>query len=310
MKTSILLIFLSLTFNISAQTYDFEMETNVPYVELSNSNGHLAHPFNGQVYEVVLAGGPYGNFNAFGKTFDLDNDVVRVNVNGNIDFVSDDYFAIFDGVMLPLRSIDATSRISYHHINDGISHKLVFQWKNCGFDGDTDNWYINFQLHFDFISGDFWTHYGPTNNTTGEPKNGLALANNNLTQLYETIFLINNPTNPTVSHNTGFDFLNAPPAEGVVYKWKNNVFDIEEHTSFVVELYPNPAKDILHLSFSNQTSIQSIQITDLLGKLVLTSTDVDLASNAIDISHLSTGTYLLSASTTDGQVVNYKFLKQ
>ncbi|WP_264558872.1 T9SS type A sorting domain-containing protein [Flavobacterium sp. N2270] len=71
-------------------------------------------------------------------------------------------------------------------------------------------------------------------------------------------------------------------------------------------LYPNPAKDVLNIQSKNSLEIQSIEIYNLLGQVVLA---VPNSSNAIDVSNLKTGTYFVKVNTSNG-TSNNKFVKE
>jgi PKD repeat protein len=70
-----------------------------------------------------------------------------------------------------------------------------------------------------------------------------------------------------------------------------NFANIEGLSSGSVKIYPNPAKEVLHIE-ANGITIASFEVYDITGKLVLKSTESRLW-NSIDISSLNTGNYLL-----------------
>lgn len=70
--------------------------------------------------------------------------------------------------------------------------------------------------------------------------------------------------------------------------------------------YPNPTSDVLNLNSSK--NIEHVSIYSLLGQEVL-STKVNAASSTLDISRLSTGTYVMKV-TVDGETGVYKIIKQ
>lgn len=289
----------------NAQSYQFEHLINQTYTPLTDSQGHIEHPFNGGVAQLLLAGGPYGNINTFGTTFNLDTDTVRINVDGNIDFFNDTYFAVYDGAMLPIRSIDNNSYIRYFHINTADQHKLVFQWENCGFDGLSDSYTINFQMHFDLYTGDFWVQYGPTSTgLSAQPQIGLALLDPGLTGFYEVHFL-NGPSSSPSENNFTFDFLNDVPTEGNVYRWNNlNSVDVENITSFEKSsIYPNPAKDFVSIPME----YQYLKVFDLLGKEVLS---IDEPIDQINVSALKSGVYYVHITTNSNQQTSHKLIVQ
>jgi hypothetical protein len=76
-------------------------------------------------------------------------------------------------------------------------------------------------------------------------------------------------------------------------KFNKNLFSV----------YPNPVKDVLHLNSDRQ--IEEISIYNIQGQLVLNTKN----SNQIDISSLSTGQYLVKASS-EGMQYTEKLVKQ
>lgn len=71
-------------------------------------------------------------------------------------------------------------------------------------------------------------------------------------------------------------------------------------------LYPNPAVDFIKIEFPNE-NIASIQLIDLLGTIYWSASS--WRNEAIDISALPSGTYIISLSTSEG-VKRGKFVKQ
>ncbi|MFD2890529.1 T9SS type A sorting domain-containing protein [Flavobacterium chuncheonense] len=74
----------------------------------------------------------------------------------------------------------------------------------------------------------------------------------------------------------------------------------------VFTLYPNPAKEVLHLQVKNSTAIQSIEIYNIVGQLVL---GLPNASTSIDVSSLESGTYFMKINTDNG-ITATKFIKE
>lgn len=71
-------------------------------------------------------------------------------------------------------------------------------------------------------------------------------------------------------------------------------------------LYPNPAKDILNISTKNQTEIQSVEIYNIVGQVVIA---IPNSTTAIDVSNLETGTYFVKVNTEKGSTTT-KFVKE
>jgi hypothetical protein len=85
--------------------------------------------------------------------------------------------------------------------------------------------------------------------------------------------------------------------------------DAEEapENSFAINMYPNPANDILHIASDVDLSAQAT-IYNTLGQ---TQTQAELFGNqhSIDISGLADGIYYLHLQTPKGEKVSYKFVK-
>ena len=82
---------------------------------------------------------------------------------------------------------------------------------------------------------------------------------------------------------------------------------LTEHTLLTV--YPNPANDFINLE-SNYTPIQKIEIYDIQGRLVLSQIVREtLLQYHLNISELSSGSYLLKATTNQG-IESIKIIKR
>ncbi len=82
----------------------------------------------------------------------------------------------------------------------------------------------------------------------------------------------------------------------------NQDFDFSTYYS----LYPNPAKDALHIHSKQGIPISSIEVYNQLGQIVLAvPTEVSL----VDVSNLASGTYFVKINTEKGSA-NTKFVKK
>jgi hypothetical protein len=79
-------------------------------------------------------------------------------------------------------------------------------------------------------------------------------------------------------------------------------FDFGAHFT----LYPNPVKDVLNFQSKDNTSINSIEIYNTLGQVVLA---VPNAVSIVDVSNLQSGNYFVKVNTDLG-VSNTKFIKE
>ncbi len=74
-----------------------------------------------------------------------------------------------------------------------------------------------------------------------------------------------------------------------------------------LNLYPNPASQVLNISQNDSIEIQSFEIFDALGQLVIAVPNAKMTSN-IDISKLRTGTYFIKVKSGKGRS-SMKFIK-
>ena len=71
-------------------------------------------------------------------------------------------------------------------------------------------------------------------------------------------------------------------------------------------LYPNPAKDVLNIQTKQDLQVNSIEIYNQLGQIVMAVTN---AVNSIDVANLASGTYFVKINTEKGSA-NAKFVKE
>ena len=74
-----------------------------------------------------------------------------------------------------------------------------------------------------------------------------------------------------------------------------------------ITVYPNPVDTVLNIKNAENLSNASFSIVNVLGETVLKSKSVN--KNAIDVSDLSSGFYILSVSSEDG-AKQFKFYKK
>lgn len=71
-------------------------------------------------------------------------------------------------------------------------------------------------------------------------------------------------------------------------------------------IYPNPVKDILKIKIPNNSEVDKILITDIVGKIVVKSTN---SSTEIDVNHLKKGIYFIQIHSKKGIAIT-KFFKE
>ena len=82
-----------------------------------------------------------------------------------------------------------------------------------------------------------------------------------------------------------------------------NSLSISDINTNTISFYPNPVKETLYFS----EEVSTIKITDLAGRTVKQYTS---KSTSVDVSELSKGTYILSATTQDGKTFTKKIIKE
>jgi hypothetical protein len=76
---------------------------------------------------------------------------------------------------------------------------------------------------------------------------------------------------------------------------------IWNNSSSTINLYPNPVNDILNISSSD--NIKSLEIKDLLGRIVYSSLDINSKSISLNTSNFRNNVYLLSLIINDKLVI-------
>lgn len=74
------------------------------------------------------------------------------------------------------------------------------------------------------------------------------------------------------------------------------------------KIYPNPATNVINVAAKNATAINSVQVTDVNGRVVM-SKDVNASAYAIDSSGLTSGVYFVKVSSDLGSGIT-KIVKQ
>jgi hypothetical protein len=82
--------------------------------------------------------------------------------------------------------------------------------------------------------------------------------------------------------------------------------DISLEKGFV--LYPNPVSNILSFKNTDDAAIKSLKISNILGETVYSDGNAE-SRNAIDVSNLSSGMYIISVDSGD-RTQQYKFYKK
>ncbi|WP_026716568.1 T9SS type A sorting domain-containing protein [Flavobacterium gelidilacus] len=175
--------------------------------------------------------------------------------------------------MIDLTKFDVATLIPLHSSHDFVTRinadkvEFIFEGINLPFDDATNDGYVAFKI---------------------KTKSNLVVGNtfsNNANIYFDYNFPITTNTFTTT-----------------IAALKVTDFDFGTHFT----LYPNPVKDVLNIQSKDRTPINSIEIYNTLGQIVLA---VPNTISTVDVSTLQSGNYFIKVNTDLG-VSNTKFIKE
>lgn len=154
----------------------------------------------------------------------------------------------------------------------------------------------------DLAAGTYWVSAGPimtitdiTDNTgaTGERYNWDSSSDLNGAE----------PHLIDVNDTFGGGFITFTPFSGLgvsvgalAFLVEGEVLGVDDNLLSQISVFPNPASDVLNVKIPAGVDIQSVQLYDVLGKVVGNT----IVNNEINISNLSRGVYILNMTTSVG----------
>lgn len=311
MRKKILFGLLLFGYLVNAQNYTFTNFTE-NYVDLVGStsinNGQI---WNDDEFNITL---PY-SININGLTFNKIT-VSDSFITGDTTLDNRETVSPYGHDFIDRGSGSGTSQspLSYK-IEGAVGSRITkIEFKNCGSIYDTSlSMFVNFQIWLYETSNIIEFRYGSSNINSsafyGIFTGGIIGITNLIgsTQTFSnTSFLTGNPANPILSNVETFTYINGTPAANTVYKFTPTFLSTSVFDKSSVTLSPNPVKDRLNFNSSENFNIQSIEIYNMLGQLVLV---VPNATSSIDVSRLTSGNYLIKVNTEKGSA-NTKFIKE
>lgn len=103
------------------------------------------------------------------------------------------------------------------------------------------------------------------------------------------------------------DTINNPAINQMLNVVEGSTLSNSSFSNTEFSLYPNPAKHSLNIKYNTSIKMQSAQVYDLNGKIVLKS---DIVNDSINVDDLSTGTYLIMLKDENGKNYSQKFIKE
>ena len=103
------------------------------------------------------------------------------------------------------------------------------------------------------------------------------------------------------------DTIANPTINQILNVVEGSSLSVAQNSSSTFTIFPNPAKETLNINLANGVSIKYVEVFDLIGRSVIKS---EVVNNSISVSKLSTGTYILVVSDTNGKDYSQKFIKE
>jgi len=124
-----------------------------------------------------------------------------------------------------------------------------------------------------------------------------TIGSNFHTQQSNTDQIISSIGQPYASHIQAFGFNNNLHQGQILPKLNPNVLD-----QLTLKVFPNPAREIIHIQFSTDLAIRAIEVRDINGRIILSETFVHPQQEAVkNINYLHPGIYTITATSDNGQ---------
>lgn len=112
-----------------------------------------------------------------------------------------------------------------------------------------------------------------------------------------TYQIISSIGQPYASHIQAFGFNNNLHQGQILPKLNPNVLD-----QLTLKVFPNPARDIIHIQFSTDLAIRAIEVRDIKGRIILSESFERPQKEIVkNINHLHPGIYTITGTSTHGR---------
>lgn len=288
-----------------------------------------------QPYESLLGDTEISSFDLTGSFAlnDLDGQTIRlfdkmytlglgthllISADGYLRVDDGNTLAEIDGAFTDLYPYDATSRYSYRLFGNPGNHILAVQYNNMRLAMGVAGNAMSFQLWYYQNTGMIEVRFGPRTENLASgftlsrgPKMGIHHSPVDMSACLEKVWLSGIPQAPDVSYDAEhpFDGMSGVPQEGTIYRYVPT-FTIgldEQHLAARATIRNNPATDMLFVTIADAAGV-SLVIEDMAGRTLRTQR-TNSGENAIDVSGLANGAYLLVAQA-NGVRHAQRFVKQ
>lgn len=307
-KITFLIIVLVATLQVSAQNYYTFTKSTATYSNLTNATSMN----NGQVWQQPDYGPFVSTFpvKIFGINY-FDFGFAEYQFIFADDNVASEPFVMFFPIsVLPVdRNFSGTgasqSTISYKTEGTTGSRILKLELKNAGLETEfqtnsVSTLYCNYQIWFYESDKSIEFRIGPNNitnksqlNDTGISASGFNFESNND---YRLAYINGTIANPNYVETTNMNVipadLNGIIPANTVYRFAVNPLAIKDQEKVEFSMFPNPANNVLNLTFPEAVS-KPYSVYDLLGREVLKGSLNHITQTQINIGSLQNGSYIL-----------------
>lgn len=239
----------------------------------------------------------HNNIGEFWKLRDLKNNILKLEYEFNINFPYIGDYSFFQLINSPY--FNEKYMLLFYHDNSATIHDLKSyhysppsliipnEWQKIVYYID----YNNYETYINLPSSNYATKIYNIDYTS----NGLNL---NQIQMGINSFL-NITDKPALKiDNITISAIGSMPNLNV------SALDVSKFA-----IYPNPSKDIINITNTNNILVNQVEVYDLSGKLILTKSFNNEIDVQINTETLYEGTYLLQLKTNEGICVK-KFIKE
>lgn len=287
-----------------------------------------------QPYEDLLGDTEISDFDLTGSFAlnDLDGQTIRlfdkmytlglgthiwINADGYLRVEDGNTMAEIDGAFTDLYPFDGASRYSYRLFGNPGNHILAVQYSNMRLATGVAGNAMSMQIWYYQNTGMIEVRFGPRTDNLASgftlsrgPKMGIHYSPVDMSGCIEKVWLSGIPQAPDVSYNANhpFDGMSGVPQEGTIYRYVPTfTIGLDEQHLASTTIRNNPATDMLFVTIAAATGA-SLAIEDMAGRTLHTQR-ANNGENAIDVSGLSNGSYLL-VDQANGMSHAQRFVKQ
>lgn len=318
MKNIVLgLLLLMATTVIAQKNFKLQVEKDQEYTSIKEEGTKLEFDDDRDVFYIDLPFDVEIGTSSINKIAFTDNFEISLPLGVRDSFVDDKPFDVIPAFLpdggLEFNEKDTGSGIYFK--KDKVNDEDVFtiEWHNI-VSYDNDSSHVNFQVKFHKETKAISYSYGAISLDGEAIGEGVLVGlvsqyyqdDNNVEKAANSIFLSGDPGKPMTHLNVNFEddpqLLMGVPSPGTVYTFtfeETSSIDHVREKELSFNVQPNPTSDVFSLGTEPVEEITMIRIVDMNGRVV----QVNHSSfDAIDVSAVAPGTYIVEITTTQGTV--------